>query len=379
MSGNSQSRESVEPKVWIVAPSPPPYGGMSVQAEKLKKYLVSEGIRAELIPTNPPLPRLFEGLERVPIIRTVLREIQYLFSLTRIVNDPGVVHHLSASYLYFCLHSAPLLLLGRLCKTKIVLNYRGGRAGDFLRYWHWAVVPLLRRADQLVVPSQFLQRIFEDFGIASTVLPNLADTELFPFKQRDQFFPRLFVSRSLEAMYDIECVLRAFQIVQAKIPQATLGVAGEGSEKYKLQSLVREWNLKGVKFYGPVPHEELSSRYLQHDIYLNASRVDNFPGALVEAACAGLPIVTTRAGGIPEMIQDRQNGLLCDVGDAGALANCVMEILEHQDFAHQLARNARSWAEQFSWHSVFPQLLQCYGFESGHRISALRSDEVLAH
>jgi glycosyltransferase involved in cell wall biosynthesis len=180
-------------------------------------------------------------------------------------------------------------------------------------------------------------------------------------------------------MYDVECVLRAFRVLQAKIPEATLGVAGEGSEKDRLQTLVREWNLNGVNFYGAVPHQELSSLYLQHDIYLNASRVDNFPGALVEAACAGLPIVTTRAGGIPEMIQDRQNGLLCDVGDAGALANCVMEILEHQDFAHQLARNARSWAEQFSWHSVFPQLLQCYGFESGHRISALRSDEVLVH
>ncbi len=384
MSRNLKSRASNPPQVWIVAPSPPPYGGMSVQAEKLTRKLASQGIAAELIPTNPALPGPLKALERIPIIRTILREIQYLISLARIIRDPGlgdpgVVHHFSASYLFFFLHSAPLLLLGRFCGAKIVLNYRGGQAADFLRSWSWAALPLLRRADQIVVPSEFLQRVFQDFGFASTLLPNIADTELFPFVERRQFSPRLFVSRSLEPMYDVECVLRAFQKVQCRFPQAVLGVAGDGSEASRLSSLAREWGLHGVSFYGAVPHEELPSLYRQHDIYVNASRVDNFPGALVEAACAGLPIVTTRAGGIREMIRHGENGLLCDVGDADALANNVLEILENQALARQLAQNARSWAEQFSWRNVFPQLLQCYGLASEHSIPALESDQILAH
>ncbi len=379
MSGNLQSGASTSPWVWIVAPSPPPYGGMSVQAEKLKTGLLSEGIAAEVISTNPGLPKPLKSLERIPVVRTILREMLYLISLLRIVRNPGVVHHFSASYLFFFLHSAPLLLLGRWFRAKIVLNYRGGQGADFLRSWSWAVLPLLRRADIIVVPSEFLQRVFQDFGLASTLLPNLADTELFPFVERAQFSPRLFVSRSLEPMYDVECALRAFQIVQSKAPQAVLGIAGEGSEGNRLRRLVRERGLRGVSFYGAVPHEGLPALYRQHDIYINSSRVDNFPGALVEAACAGLPIVTTRAGGIPQMIRHGENGLLCDLGDAEALANFALEILQHPDVGRQLARAARSWAEQFSWRKVFPQLMRCYGLDAGQRTSALASDQVLVH
>lgn len=352
---------------------------MSVQAEKLKKRLVDEGFAAEVVSTNPALPRPLRNLEQIPAVRTVLREAQYLISLLRIVRSPGVVHHFSASYLFFFLHSAPLLLLGRWTPSKIVLNYRGGQAADFLRGWSWAVLPLLRRADRIVVPSEFLQRVFQDFGLASTLLPNLADTELFPFVERERFSARLFVSRSLEPMYGVECVLRAFQTLQRKIPHAVLGIAGEGSEANRLRSLVREWGLRGVSFYGAVPHGDLPSLYRQHDIYVNASRVDNFPGALVEAACSGLPIVTTRTGGIPEMIRHRENGLLCDLGDADALANGVLEILQHQDAGRQLARAARSWAEQFSWRNVFPQLMQCYGLGTEDRVPALGSDQILVH
>jgi glycosyltransferase involved in cell wall biosynthesis len=236
----------------------------------------------------------------------------------------------------------------------------------------------MRRADFITVPSEFLQRVFHRFGLASSVLPNLAETELFPFLERKRFQPRLFVSRNLEPMYGLECVLQAFRIIQGQLPGATLGIAGEGSEEGKLRNLVREWNLQGVRFYGAVPHAQLPTLYREHDIYVNASRVDNFPGVLIEAACAGLAIVTTRAGGIPEMIRDRENGLLVDVGDYGALANRVLEVLQNPGFACELTRRARSWAEQFSWNHVFPQLLNCYGFAQLCGNLDAPSEEVLA-
>ena len=379
MSSDRHVRDVKRPRVWVVGPAPPPYGGMSVQAEKLYKGLLSEGITAELIPTNPSPPRSLKMLGRIPIVRTILRETQYLFSLARISRNPGRVHHLSASYLFFFLHSAPLLILGKWLRWKVILNYRGGKAEDCLRRWSWVAIPLLKCADQIVVPSSFLQRVFRDFGLTAKVLPNLADIEMFSFVDRRRFSPRLFVSRSLEPIYDIECVLRTFQIVQQKFPGATLGIAGDGSEAARLRGLVAARGLHGVSFYGAVPHEKLPALYRQYDIYVNASRVDNFPGALLEAACSGLPVVTTRAGGIPEMIQDRETGLLCDVGNAAMLANGVFEILRDPGFGIQLARSARSWAEQFAWRNVFPQLLQCYGFSADQPTKVFQSDQILAH
>src|SRR5262249_2684561 len=158
-------------------------------------------------------------------------------------------------------------------------------------------------------------RVFERFGMTAMVLPNLADTDKFCFRHRGSFLPRLFVSRSLEPIYDVECVLRAFEQVQHSFPEAVLGIAGDGSEASRLKDLARAMRLRGVHFYGSVRQQALAELYSQYDIYVNASRIDNFPGTLVEAACSGLPIVTTRSGGIPDMIRDGRNGLLVDVGD----------------------------------------------------------------
>jgi glycosyltransferase involved in cell wall biosynthesis len=357
----SPDKDSQFPGVEIVAPFPPPNGGMSLQAEKLWECLAAEGIDVELIATNPSPPARLWFVRSVPGLRTMVRETQYLWSLLRKPRTVGIIHHLAASGAYFFLHSVPLLVLGRHRKARLVLNYRGGNAARFLRRWAWLVVPLMRLADQIAVPSEFLQRVFREYGLTASLVPNIADTELFSYKQRNTFRPRLIVTRNLEPMYNVECVLRAFHIVQSTFPQAILGIAGTGSEESRLRKRVHEWQLAGVSFYGAVAHRDLPSLYAEHDIFVNASNVDNFPGALLEAACSGLCIVTTRAGGIPDMIRDHVTGLLVNLNDHQALANGVLECLEQQDLARNLARRARTWVEQFAWANVFPKLMECYG------------------
>jgi glycosyltransferase involved in cell wall biosynthesis len=352
-------------RVFLVTPVSPPFGGMSLQAEKLARLLSSEGLAVTVVPTNPSPPKALRFVSRVPGVRTMVRELQYLASLLKMVRLEGVIHHLSASGLYFFLHSVPLLIVGRSFRRTVILNYRGGKAADFLRRWAWLAIPVLRLADRLVVPSEFLQGIFQQHRIRCSVLPNVADTKSFVFQARGEYLPRLLVTRHLEPMYDIESVLRAFRIVKERFPNAVLGIAGDGSEEGRLRALVQEWGLKGVNFYGFVSNCELPKLYSDHDIYVNASRVDNFPGALVEAACCGLPIVTTGAGGIPDMLRHRETGLVVEVGDFEALAVGVLGLVERQDLARRLAINARAWADQFSWEAVFPKVMDCYGFSKG--------------
>jgi len=193
------------------------------------------------------------------------------------------------------------------------------------------------------------------------VLPNITPTDMFRWKEREHFAPSLLATRHLDPMYNTECLLRAFRVIRKRFPQASLSVAGDGSEADRLRELVSRWNLGGVKFLGPVAHHNLPALYAAHDIYLNSSNVDNFPGALVEAACCGLPIVTTGAGGIPLMIKHGERGIVVGLNDDAALAAGVIEIVEHPEFASRLARQARNWAEQFSWKDVLPRLLACYG------------------
>lgn len=346
--------------VCLVAPFPPPYGGIRLQAQKLVAHLAEEGVPVYSIATNPPPPKMLVWARRIPGLRSLICELQYLTRLVRGIPPAGVVHHLAASGFNFFVRSAPLLVLGCFLRKKTILNYRGGAAAEFLRRWHSCVVPLMRLADRIAVPSEFLQQTFHEYGLDTTLLPNIADADLFAWRERRRFAPRLLVTRHLNPIYNIQCLLRAFRIVQARFPDASLTIAGTGSEEGRLQDFANRWELRNVNFCGPVAHQQLPLLYDSHDIYVNSSNVDNFPGALVEAACCGLPIITTSAGGIRHMIRDRNNGILVDLNDHAALAAGVIEIVEDPAFGRCLARNARAWAEQFSWHKVWPVLMRCY-------------------
>jgi len=364
-------------KVCVVAPLPPPYGGMSLQAEKLISRLTQEGIPMAVVSTNPSPPKGLQWVASIPGVRTLLRELQYVWRLLRTINGCTAIHHFSASGLYFFLQSIPVLVFGCGLHKRTILNYRGGNAANFLKRWHWFVVPFMRLAGSIAVPSEFLQQVFREYGLEATVLPNIADTELFPWRERGHFAPVLLVTRHLEPMYNVECLLRALRTIQIRFPEAVLGVAGDGSEERRLRALVNEWRLPGVKFYGAVAYRDLPALYASHDIYVNSSNIDNFPGALVEAACSGLPIVTTRAGGIRWMVRDRQTGILVDLDDDAALAAGVIEILENPELGSHLSQQARSWAEQFSWKHIRPTLLASYGRHEVLRDAALPEREIL--
>ena len=197
-----------------------------MQARKLVARLNVAGISAALLPTNPRPPRALSFVRALPMLRTVVREVQFLHRMLRRLPGAHAVHHLATSGVYFFLHSVPLLLACRWSGKPMLLNYRGGGAAQFLDRWRWIAVPLMRLASDIAVPSAFLQEVFAAQGLQCSLLPNVVDTDSFAFKRREQFLPRLLVTRNLEPIYDVECILRAFRIVREAHPDAELGIAG---------------------------------------------------------------------------------------------------------------------------------------------------------
>src|ERR1700722_6888079 len=347
-------------RICIIAPVPPPYGGMSIQAQKLATRLRSEGFDVSLLAANPVFPKWLRFSERIPGLRTVVRTILYLRALPRSVAMADVIHHMTVYGAYFFALTAPTVFWGKLRGKRVVLNYRGGRAPAFLKKWGWAAIPVMRKAGAVIVPSEFLQRTFKEHGLPAEVVPNIFDTQAFPYQERKSIRAKLLVTRHLEPLYNVECILRAFRIVKGRFCDAELSIAGSGSEEQRLRKLCADWELAGVTFHGHVPLEKLAGLYAANDIFVNSSNADNFPGALVEAACSGLPIVTTCAGGIPDMIRDHENGILVGLNDHEKLAAAVIELTENPDAARRLAENARSWAGQFSWAATLQALLRNY-------------------
>jgi glycosyltransferase involved in cell wall biosynthesis len=151
--------------------------------------------------------------------------------------------------------------------------------------------------------------------------------------------------------------------VQSRYPDASLWIAGTGSQETHLRGLVSSWNLQNVRFLGYVAHRDLGAVYDQCDILLNASYVDNFPGALLEASGAGLAIVSTGAGGIPFMFQDGKNALLVEPGDWNGLARGVEKVVQTPGLGAALAKDAAALAQRCRWPEVRKSMYAAYDFE----------------
>lgn len=345
--------------VCLVSPFPPPYGGMAVQALKLKNLLEISGYRVLPIPTNPSFPGYLKWVGAVPFLRSILTAVLFYRSLYRCKRQFDVVYFLTGFFNFFWWVTFPALLLIFFFRGKVILSARGGHAGPFFDRYKRFLSPLIKRIDQITTPSGFLQNEFiRVFDLYPDIVPNIADLDQFHFRLRKPLQPRLISTRNLEPIYNVGCTIRAFAIIVKAIPQATLTIVGEGSERPMLESLAADLRVAhAITFYGQLPHEQVQQLYDIHDIFINASNVDNLPGVILEAFACGLPVVTTRAGGIPFMVQNRLNALLVDCNDFQGLADQVMELLKNPDLAEELARNGHCESFRYSPDKVKETLL----------------------
>lgn len=337
-------------------------GGQSVQAHDLFNRLRNDGIHVDHLPSNPSFSEFPGKLQTIKYVRTIITWPYYVISLLRLLARYDVIHLFSASYLSFLLAPAPAAIVGKLFGKRIILNYHSGEAEDHLKKSLSTIRTVLRFVDKVVVPSDYLKQIFSRFGIETMVISNVVDTDTFPFQARPVFRPTFLVARSLEPLYNIACVLRAFGIIQKRYPDACLTVLGSGSQENILKEMTEKLNLNQVLFTGGIKRENIPAYYANHDIMLNASNIDNQPLSILEAFASGLPVVSTEAGGISSLITHRQTGLLVPLDDYLELAAQAILLLENQNLTKEIARAAHETClERFTWTTVREQWLQVYG------------------
>lgn len=349
-----------KPRILLVAPTPPPYGGMALQARLLERLLRADGVPVVFAPSNFSFPRGLAWLD-VPLMRTLVRALLIWGKLWRQASQVDVVHVLAASWWYFFLVVYPAVMVGRLRGKRVVLNYRGGEARVFFARYGWLAAPVFRLANAITVPSQFLAGIIQErFSVPVQIVSNILDTSAFCYRRRATLQPKLLVTRHLEEIYDVESVLRAFREVQQDFPEASLWIAGTGSQKERLQDLATAWGLRNVRFLGHVAHGDLPAIYDQCDLYVNASKVDNFPGALLEASAAGLVVISTSAGGIGFIYDDGKTAFLVEPGDWRNLAGAVVRALRDRQGALEMTARGVELARGCEWKEVRKSLLRAY-------------------
>jgi L-malate glycosyltransferase len=350
----------------IVAPSMDILGGQAVQAARLlQAWRDDPDVHAWLVPINPVPRGPLRHAVAIKYLRTVVTQLVYWPRLFRELTRADIVHVFSASYFSFLLAPLPAVIVARLLGKPVVMNYRSGEAPDHLKRSAVARA-VLRGVDRNAVPSRFLRDVFAGFGITAEVVPNIIDMERFRFRPRDPLRPKLLSTRNFQGLYNVACTLRAFALVQARFPQASLTLVGAGAEERALRALAAELRLRDVHFAGSVPPDEIWRYYADADIYLQTPEIDNMPSSVLEAFASGCAVVSTEAGGVPAILANDVHGLLAACGDHRAVAAAVIRLLEDPRLAARLAQQALASCDRYRWSAVRAQWLSLYrGMVSG--------------
>jgi glycosyltransferase involved in cell wall biosynthesis len=173
-------------------------------------------------------------------------------------------------------------------------------------------------------------------------------------------------------------LIRAFARIIREFPSARLLLVGDGPLRAELEGLAASLSLDGtVLFTGYTPNPE---GYLAAmDVFALVSRAEAMPLVIPEAWSAGRPVVATRVGGIPELIEDGKTGLLVESGDVDGLARRLRRLLADPMQARQLGRAGRELARAKydvtvmagTYHRIYRELLP----QKAHSHASSRADQ----
>jgi glycogen(starch) synthase len=182
--------------------------------------------------------------------------------------------------------------------------------------------------------------------------------------------PRLLCVGRLAAEKGFDIAVAAFGKILRRFPEAQLTLAGDGSEREKLLRQIDEAGLTSrVEMTGWVDREQTSRLLDSATVVLVPSRREGFSLVAAEAASMARPVIASAVGGLPEVVVDRETGLLVAPEDADALADAIVSILECPDAAAAMGRRGRARiGRKFSWHrfvDAYDALYRDLGTQAG--------------
>jgi glycosyltransferase involved in cell wall biosynthesis len=249
-------------------------------------------------------------------------------------------------------------LVGKVCAARgvpYVAYLHGGGLPQVAERAPDAIGTLLQNASATVSPSPWLARTVASRWVVPQVIPNGIELSRYRWRQRERMGVSMLWVRALHPIYRPELAVQVVQRLHAQGIPATLTMLGpdKAGMRGTLTALIAQSGLaEHIRVVGAVPKEEIPRWMDEADLLLNTTDVDNAPVSLVEAMASGLPVVTTNAGGIPDLLAAYRGPAPTPRGSAEALTAAVTSLLEQPEAAAAASVSGREIAQAYDWPAV---------------------------
>lgn len=355
----------------------PTYGGSGAVATELGLALAERGHEIHFVSYDQPF-RLGSFKERVFFHEVEIEDYPlfehppYALALAVALHDTALKHDLDLVHMHYAIpHAASAYLarqmLGKERRLRIVTTLHGtditlvGLHPSFHSITRFSIL----ESDGLTAVSSYLKNeTVRDFSVPADrieVIPNFIDTEMWrPDREpchRAKLAPggeRIVMHISnFRSLKRVEDVVTAFAGIRDQVP-CRLVMVGDGPDRPRATQRAEELGVdEDVLFLGK--HQSVDELLSCADLFLLPSANESFGLAALEAMACGAPVVATRTGGLPEVVEDGVTGRLLDVGDVAGMVAAGVDILRDDALHARMAEAARATAEsRFSAEAVVP-------------------------
>ena len=220
----------------------------------------------------------------------------------------------------------------------------------------------MQQSDALTAVSEYLkERTMVEFDISREirVIPNFVDPQRFRRFKKDREQKIVCHSSNFRPIKRIPDIIKAFKIISKEI-DCKMSLIGNGPERPRAEKMAKNLGIsENVEFLGNVKNvQEILGR---SDLFLLPSEDESFGLAALEAMSCEVPVVASNVGGLKELISHGVDGYLVKIGDAEALAQCSLKILQDLSLQEKFGRNARQKVlEKYTPDKIVPRYEDLY-------------------
>lgn len=345
---------------------PPEIGGPATYALLLEDELPKKEVTVTIVP--------FGWVRHYP---KIIRHIVYAYKLWQESRDSDIIYALDPISV-----GIPALFVAKLRRKKFLIRLGGDYAweqgrgrfgltetldeyltGDTRRPLMVKVLASLqsyvtKRATKVIAPSEYLKSVIIKWGVLPANIVVIYSA-LYPLsvegtkeELHDQLsftYPTIISAGRLVPWKGFEVLIEVVAMLKEKYPGITLVIAGDGEEHDTLVAKAEAEDVAtNLRLVGRISKDALGASIKGADVFVLNTAYEGLSHQLIEVMDLGTPIVTTTAGGNPELITNDVSGILVPFNDAQALQAAIIRILEHPETSSRMVQSARARSREFS-------------------------------